>query len=403
MERVGKPGTDGSGTKTGKDRVWVEDAGVRRPFMRGILIHSLMSRGISYESAERAANAVRSQIGKGGTVSRNEIAKLVLEEVGSDVYGEVAPAAPALLQGISVQGHGTALPFSKGALSQSLLAAAIEPNDAFDVAREIELELVRQGVRHVDRRDVRRLAYDALKQRFGPKTADRYLAWRWHQDPDRPVFLLLGGAAGVGKTSLAVEVAHRLGISRVLSTDSIRQVMRLTLSPDLSPTIHASSFDAYRRLSSAMEGDDPVIDGFMTQASVVSVGVRAILDRAVAETTSLVLDGVSIVPGIVDLKRYRDVAHVIPLVVATLETDAFQQRFATRGTHQERRGTHRYVENVENILKIQEHFLELAERYNVPIVDNASFDATVLLVVRHVVEALRREEEFDASELLARS
>ena len=62
--------------------------------------------------------------------------------------------------------------------------------------------------------------------------------------------------------------------------------------------------------------------------------------------------------------------------------------------------THRYLENLDAILKIQDHFLELADRYNVPIVDNAAFDRSVLLIIRHVTETLRKRGDFDAEELL---
>ena len=88
--------------------------------------------------------------------------------------------------------------------------------------------------------------------------------------------MLLGGAAGVGKTSLALEVAHRLGIGRVCSTDSVRQIMRIMLSRELVPAIHGSSYDAWRLLPPDSLGDDPVIEGFRAQAATVSVGVRAI-------------------------------------------------------------------------------------------------------------------------------
>ena len=61
-----------------------------------------------------------------------------------------------------------------------------------------------------------------------------------------------------------------------------------------------------------------------------------------------------------------------------------------------RRPPHRYLENLDGILRIQDHFLELADRYDVPIVDNVSFDRSVLLIIRHVVEALRAREGIDA-------
>ena len=66
------------------------------------------------------------------------------------------------------------------------------------------------------------------------------------------------------------------------------------------------------------------------QAATVSVGIRASMDRAVAENASTVLDGVAIVPGMIDLGAYEDVADVIFLVVATLDIDAYARRFAAR-------------------------------------------------------------------------
>jgi 2-phosphoglycerate kinase len=51
-------------------------------------------------------------------------------------------------------------------------------------------------------------------------------------------------------------------------------------------------------------------------------------------------------------------------------------------------------------LKIQEQFLELADRYDVPIVDNVTIDGSVMLVIRHVVESLRKLGKFDEVELL---
>ena len=200
-----------------------------------------------------------------------------------------------------------------------------------------------------------------------------------------------------GKTSLGLEVAHRLGIGRVLSTDAIRQIMRIMLSQDLVPALHASSFNAHRTLPPELLGEDPVIEGFRAQAASVSVGVRATLDRAVEENGSLVLDGVSIVPGLIDLGVYSALAHVFFLVVATLDEEAFRSRFASRAVGAQRRPMHRYLENLEAILRIQDHILDLADRHAVPIVDNISFDRSVLFIIRHVTEALRKREDSDVA------
>jgi 2-phosphoglycerate kinase len=386
---------------SGRDRsgrIWVADGDRRRPFMRGIMIHSLMARGVPFEDAYLTANTIRDRLRGRERVTKEEIAKAVHELLGDAPFAE--ERARALAPDIGVVGAGGSHPFSKGILSQSLLAAALEPNEAFDVARSIERTLLERGVREIERSDLRRLTYETLGSEVSAQTAERYLVWRRYQEPDRPVIILLGGATGVGKTSLALEVAHRLGIGRVLSTDSIRQIMRIMLSPELVPAIHASSYDAYLTLPALPPGEDPVIAGFNAQSATVSVGIRASVDRAVAENASLVLDGVSIAPGLIDLDRYRDRADVFFLVVATLDEDALRSRFAARAETAKERPAQRYLENVDAILKIQDHFLDLADRHDVPIVDNVSLDRSVLFIIRHVSEALRQRGDFDAADLL---
>jgi len=363
------------------------------------MVHSLMARGIAFDEAFRAANEVRSRIGDRTVLEKGELVKLLHEILGPEPFAE-DPRIPLPGAEITVTGHGRSVPFSKGHLSQSLLAAALEPNDAFDVAREIERELLASGTREVRRHDLRRMTFEVLTRDVNTRAAERYMVWRKYQEPERPVIILLGGAAGVGKTSLALEVAHRLGIGRVLSTDSIRQIMRIMLSQDLVPALHASSYDAHKLLPPDALGDDPVIDGFINQAATVSVGVRASMDRAVLENASLVLDGVSIVPGLIDLEAYADLADVFFVMVSLLDEEGFENRFAKRANSAKARPQHRYVKNLDAILRIQNHLLELADRHGVPIVDNASFDSSVLQIVRHVTESLRKKGDFDVAELL---
>jgi len=366
--------------------------------MRGILVHSLITRGVGFDEAYRVANLIRDRFTGRSAVPVIEVVKAVQEILKEDPFQE-DQRVPKTVD-ITITGKGRRLPFSKGVLSQSLLAAAIDPNDAFDVARQIEAELIRRDTTEIDRFELRAIAFEALSQQLGPQTAERYLVWRHYQEPERPVIILLGGTAGVGKTSLALEVAHRLGIQRVLSTDSIRQIMRVMLSQELVPAIHGSSYDAHKLLAPDSVGEDPVIEGFRAQTAAVTVGIRASMDRAVSENASIVLDGVALVPGLLDLTAYTELADVIFLVVATLDEEAFNGRFVTRAEETRHRKTHRYIETLDSILKIQEHFLWLAEREEVPIVDNVSFDRSVLLIIRHVTEALRTRSGFNAAELL---
>ncbi len=380
------------------ERLWVEGEGKRRPFMRGIVIHSLMARGVRFEEASRTANEVRRRLRPHGVIGKPEILAEVRKILGDEPFrgDRHLPLPPD----ITIRDRARARPFSKGVLSQSLLAAALDPNDAFDVAREIERTLIQRGARDVSRRDLRGLTYETLTRTMGPEAAERYLLWRRRGEPHRPVILLLGGAAGVGKSSLALEVAHRLGIGRVLSSDSVRQIMRLTLSPEIAPALHGSSYDAYKLLPPDALGDDPVIEGFRAQTNIVSVGIRASMDRAVSENASTVIDGVSVLPGAIDPVAYEGLADIVFLVVATLDPEIYAMRIAERAEDQSHRPAHHSLENLDEILRIQDYFLDAAERHDVPIVDNESFDRAVLFIIRHVTETLRKRWALDADDLV---
>ncbi len=290
---------------------------------------------------------------------------------------------------IMVSDSGTQFAFSKGILSQSLLAAAIDPALAFEVSREIERRIRASGEREIHRDDLRALASSVLEARAGAEAASRYRVWRRREESETPVILLLGGTSGVGKTTLALEVARRLGIGRVLSTDSIRQVMRLMISRELMPWIHTSSFDAYQTLPT-LEGRNPdVLSGFRAQAASVGVGVRASIDRSIEEGANLVVDGVSLLPGALDSDLYAGQAIVVFVVVAALDESGLRGRFEARATGQPRRLAERYLKHSNEILAIQRHLIAEAERLRIPVIDNQELDRSAREIVSYVVDRVR--------------
>ncbi len=104
-------------------------------------------------------------------------------------------------------------------------------------------------------------------------------------------------------------------------------------------------------------------------------------------------------PGLIELSHYEDVAHVIYLVVARLDEKSFRNHFIAREKRQSQRAADRYVQSLDEILKIQEHFLELADHQDIPIVDNVTIEGSVMLVIRHVVETLRESGGIDEATL----
>jgi 2-phosphoglycerate kinase len=379
-------------------RVGVDVDGVRRPFMLGILVHSLTESGLSFEDAYSVSRKVWAQIRDRTLVTKDEIRELVSEFVDADSTSGLFEASnPALGGPLEVSGSNGRWPFNQIRIQQSFLAAGLDPGRAFELVSEIEWQLRGLGAPLVSRDSIRKRATELLTERFSASMAARYRAYRHYQnEDDRPVIVLLGGTSGVGKSSLALEVARRLSIGRLLSTDSIRDVMRVMVSDDLIPTLHVSSFEAHTRLAhDPSEYVDPVIEGFLEQTRTVSVGVRAVIERAVIEGTSLVLDGVSLVPGFLDLEEWSQRAHVFYLLAADVDRESLHDHLMARADGPGTRASERYVRNFQEIFRIQEDLLERAEVAEIPIVDVQDLESAVQGVVKHVVGELgaRREAE----------
>jgi 2-phosphoglycerate kinase len=390
---------DADGQSASLTRVRVGDNGEHHPFMRGILVHSLTEQGLTFERGYEVAQAVWKRVHDREFVTKDEL-RVLVRGLMADSEGEDAFADP-LRDQIGVIGKDGRWPFNQGRLQQSLLAAGLKPLQAFEAVVEIERELRGRGDRRVERDTIRNMAGGILRRRFGENSANRYLAWRSFQNEDeRPVIILLGGTSGVGKSSLALEVARRFSIGRVLSTDSIRDVMRVMLSNDLVPTLHVSSFEAHTRLTGDVrDGLDPVIEGFLEQSRTVCVGVRAVIERAIAEGTSTVLDGVSLVPGFFDLAEWQDRAHVFFLLAADEDRESLHGHLLARGHGRGTRASERYVRNFQEIFTIQENLLRRASLCAVPVVDVQDLEGAARKVVKHVVGQLHERRAAEPSGL----
>ena len=68
---------------------------------------------------------------------------------------------------------------------------------------------------------------------------------------------MLGGPSGTGKSTLASLLASRLGISSVLSTDSVRHIMRNFMLKEENEVLFASTYEAGNALP---QPEDPDIE-----------------------------------------------------------------------------------------------------------------------------------------------
>ena len=291
---------------------------------------------------------------------------------------------------ISDKRHG--LPFSKGLLAQSFMAAGLPPSRAYAIAVAIHQDLRDRDELTLSSERLRTLAAEYLERMESEEYASRYLRLREVSKLESPLIVLIGGTTGVGKSTIATEVAHRLGITRIMSTDSIREVMRGIFTPDLMPAIHESAFNAWRGLRVPVpQGANPVIVGFREQTSVVSTGVKALIDRAVVEGENLVIEGIHLVPGYLDPRSFKN-ARVAQLVIGVDDEESHLSHFYIREVQTEgSRPLDRYRANFANIRVLGAYIQELAVEHGIPVVMSHQLDKTVAEVLERVVSAATEE------------
>jgi 2-phosphoglycerate kinase len=279
-------------------------------------------------------------------------------------------------QEIIIVKGGRETPFSRGILAQTLAQAGAKIELAYRIASEVRTELLAEERFVVEEEEV--LARVRAKlQVTDALVVSRLDNWRILRESTEPIVVLIGGATGVGTSTLAADIARRLNIKSVIGTDAIREVLRRAVSPDLLPVLHKSSYSIKPediRMSVAKE--ETVLFGYRAQASQVSVGVEAIVERGLKEGTNLMIEGVHLAPEII-LNRYKGHPNVCSLVVYLSDEEAHRTRFHVRalGTAM-RRPAEEYIAHFREIRQIHDYILKSAVRSGVYAVENLSIEST---------------------------
>jgi 2-phosphoglycerate kinase len=279
------------------------------------------------------------------------------------------------------------LPYSKGLRASQLMVTGLSPFRAYQVAEEVEDRLHKRRVGSVTSEELDELTIDVLSDLAGERYASNFLKWQEIGRLHVPLVILIGGATGVGKSTLATQLAVRLGIVRVVATDAIREVMRALFTDKLMPTLHTSSFDADSALREPPPRPaDKVIVGFREQTAAVAVGIQAIMQRAAVEGTSVVIEGAHVVPGFLDLGEHEEKVLAIPVVITVEDEDLHRMHFVARSTDSSPRPFERYQRGFPNIRKVQKYIKSQALSHSVPVIPNYSLDQALSALIDLVVE-----------------
>ncbi len=292
---------------------------------------------------------------------------------------------PARTKQVLIGDKEHSLPYSKGLAASSLMVTGLGPERAYVVANRVEQELVALNVDSVSSNLLRDITFGALQQVAGDGYAEAYIKWQSVTQLEVPLIILIGGATGAGKSTVATQLANRLGITRIVSTDAVREVLRSAFTENMFPTLYVSSFEADRAVRHPIpHSGDRLIIGFREQAAAVAVGAQALIDRAIIEGTNMILEGAHLVPGFLEAVD-SDQAVVVPLLLTIEDEDAHRTHLERRGREAPQRPQDRYLAGFKKIRRIQKYMVSSALVRGVPTVPNLDLDTTLSEILDHVI------------------
>jgi 2-phosphoglycerate kinase len=377
----------------------IDDAeGTRVPFLRGMLTRSLHDAGLSFDEAYELASAIRQELGDAPEVTKEELRKRVLDRLQASYSPEVASNYSAPLSAaVTVfvrDAEGQLNAFSHNQHQRCLESCGLSSTDAAAVTAGIHQDLLERGVTEISSGKLGRMTYDRLRRTLGKEAAQRYKVWVHYIHSGRPLLLLLGGTTGTGKSTIATEVAHLLGVVRTQSTDMLREVMRMMIPQRLLPVLHESSFNAWRVImdekQAKQDPDAAVANGYRSQAELLAVPCEAVIQRALRERVSLIVEGIHVRPALLERIAQDTDAVIVPVMMAVMKQESLRRRIRGRGGEAPEREAERQLEYFDAIWRLQSYLLSEADRAKVPIIANEDVDQAVKLVMGTIIDTLAR-------------
>ncbi|KAL4576976.1 hypothetical protein LXL04_013077 [Taraxacum kok-saghyz] len=262
----------------------------------------------------------------------------------------------------------------------------------------------------------------------GPnQRADLVLACRIRERKES-VTVLLCGTSGCGKSTLSALLASRLGITTVVSTDSIRHMMRSFVDEKQNPLLWSSTYHAGEHLDPVAVSESKAkrkakkqgspndsstsslpplpkdnitdlispkqmaIEGFKAQSEMVIDSLDRLITAWEERKESVVVEGVHLSLNFV-MGLMKKHPSIIPFMIYITNEDKHMERFAVRAKYMTLDpAKNKYVKYIRNIRTIQEYLCNRADKHLVPKVNNTNVDKSVAAIHATVFSCLRRRE-----------
>ena len=174
-----------------------------------------------------------------------------------------------------------------------------------------------------------------------------------------------------------------------------------TKSKEYAPALHSSSYDAYKHLrnKNRYENYEELVSaGFDEHAAYVIPALEKIIQRAITDYDDIVIEGVHLVPGLIDIEQFSEYANIYFFVLSSDE-ESHKERFVKRAIQIQRGG--KQLDFFKENRIIHDHLLKQAEKNNVEIIKTETIEKTldsILAIINKACTTIKLTNSVDELE-----
>lgn len=270
--------------------------------------------------------------------------------------------------------------FSRGILAKKLRLLGIPSSAGYEISIEVYNEIARLKETTIEKNKLDDIVFDILKSSNNKECADKYMLVEKWKASTMPLWILIAGAIGVGKSTLSLKIAGDLGIQHVIGTDVVRDILRKILSVDVMPELHSPSYSAYKTLRPIYSSRfEEVLLGFENHSKYVNLGVEAVLSRAATESVSIIIEGEHLLPALFD-ETILSQPNVLYMTIAIPDPLLHKENLSSQYTKER----DDLINHFNDIRKIHDHIVNETRIRKLPVVET-SRDLNPLDTVRKIV------------------
>lgn len=260
--------------------------------------------------------------------------------------------------------------FYADVLARSLQRVNVPKYEAYVIAHKIWEKMEHQPK---DRKVIMQHVEESLRKKY-PRLLKKYQRWQAIMQQSKPIVLLLGGGTGIGTSTLAMRLAWLLEINHIISTDSVREVIRQFIPKEVIPVLHVSTYRAGKLVTEVKSKHDRLLEGFVMHSKPVLNGVEAIIKRSISEQCSIIVEGIHLIPGEMEyLEKYKDEAVIVQVMLDVNQEAKHRNHIVSRTAENAKRAANKYIKYFKEIRLIRDFLVAQAIRHHVLVVQNYDF------------------------------